>query len=156
MFAGPSAPAASRVRIAPVTTTGWSPRCSRSSRKLVSSIVSVPCTTTAPAQPASSSAAIASDRSSTSPMVSAELGSWRKSCSTGLAGSPGSPGTEPSSCDAPRTGAAPGEPGSVIIAIVPPSVNTAIRGGTADGETADGETPAAPGSGGSPVIPARC
>jgi hypothetical protein len=155
MFAGPSAPAASWVRIAPVTTTGWSPRCRRSSRKEVSSIVSVPCTTTAPAQPASSSAAIAPDRSSTSSMLSAELGSWRKSCSTGLAGSPASPGTEPSSRDAPRTGTAPGEPGSVIIAMVPPSVNTAIRGGTAGGVTAAAPGCAAPGRG-SPVIPARC
>ena len=120
--------------------------------------MSVPCTTTAPAQPAVSSAAIAPDRSSTSSMLSAELGSWRKSCSTGLAGSPARPGTEPSSCDAPSTGAAPAEPGSVTIAIVPPSVNTATRGGTADGGTAPGG--AAPGRAapiwGSPVSPARC
>ena len=47
-LAGPSKPASSDARIAPVTTTGFEPSRTRSQQKLVSSIVSVPWTTTAP------------------------------------------------------------------------------------------------------------
>ena len=63
MLAGPSAPAMAGVRIAPVTTTGSGPACSRSSRNEVSSMVSVPWITTAPAAPAASCSPIAADSS---------------------------------------------------------------------------------------------
>jgi hypothetical protein len=55
-FAGPSKPGASDARIAPVTTTGLAPSSTRSQQKAVSSIVSVPWTTTAPSIDGSPSA----------------------------------------------------------------------------------------------------
>ena len=56
-FAGPSNDGCSDVRIAPVTTIGLEPSWSRSKKKAVSSITSVPWTTTAPVVSGSASAA---------------------------------------------------------------------------------------------------
>ena len=118
MFAGPSAPAIAGVRIAPVTTTGSGPGCSRSSRNAVSSMVSVPWITTAPAAPAAIRSRIAAASSKMSPMDSEALGSWRNSCTSVRAPARSSPGTASRSCCPVST--APG-----AIEMVPPRANTA-------------------------------
>ena len=120
MLAGPSAPAMAGVRIAPVTTTGSGPACSRSSRNEVSSMVSVPWITTAPAAPAASCSPIAADSSTMSSTDSEALGSCRNSRTSIRAPARSSPGTASSSCRPVST--APG-----AMEMVPPRANTAIR-----------------------------
>ena len=121
MLAGPSAPAMAGVRIAPVTTTGSGPACSRSSRNAVSSMVSVPWITTAPAAPAASRSPIAADSSTMSSTDSEALGSWRNSRTSIRTPARSSPGTASSSCRPVST--APG-----AMEMVPPRANTATLG----------------------------
>ena len=59
-FAGPSAPGSEGLRMAPVITIGVSPGHIRSRAKAVSSMVSVPCVTTTPAEPSATRWAISS------------------------------------------------------------------------------------------------
>ena len=134
MFAGPSAPAMAGVRIAPVTTTGSGPACSRSSRYAVSSMVSVPWITTTPTAPAAIRSLITAARSKTSPMVRDAPGTRRKSCTSIAAPRPASPGTASRSCgpvsagttpEAPET--PPASPDAPVMAMVPPRVNTATQ-----------------------------
>src|SRR5262249_23034159 len=127
MFAGPSAPAIAGLRMAPVTTTGASVDSSRSRAYATSSMVSVPWVTTAPVQPPSSAPLIAAASSNTSPNESDAPGFRRKSTIRGSASTPAKPGTAASSSGADRAGATP-PPGACVIAIVPPSPNTATHG----------------------------
>ncbi len=119
---GPSNPESLALRIAPVTITGFSEAASRSSAYAVSSIVSVPCVTTAPATASSRSAsATAAARSAIvcGPMF--QLWSRPNSVARTSAMSR-SPGVIATSSSALTAGTAPPVAGSIRLPIVPPVV----------------------------------
>ena len=119
-FAGPSAPAIAGVRIAPVTTNGSSRVQTRSARNAISSMVSVPCTTTTPSDEVASASSSSSSRSA---KVKLALGIRRKSRTSTSMPSSDRPGTEASSSSPPRRATALDVPDMLIV---PPRKKTVI------------------------------
>ena len=134
MLAGPSACGSSAGRCAPVKTTGRGSAATRSARKAVSSIVSVPWVTTTPSMSGSASAsAIAATTRNCSVGVIAELSTDIRSTGT-ICGSNVPSMSAPCAADssavasrssAESTGTAPSVP--VRAATVPPVVIRAMR-----------------------------
>ena len=126
MLAGPSAPAAWGPRMAPVTTTGRVPRTNRSSTKAVSSMVSVPCTTTAPSKSACKRWL---SRSATSPKLrrlsdAPGMLNWVTASSVATSANCG---TLSISLSAVRVGVMPPAP-ELVMVMVPPSDTIKMRG----------------------------
>ena len=117
-FAGPSAPAAEPGRIAPVTTIGSCPSCTRSQSSASSSIVSVPLVTTTP-RPSAAAARAASATAKASSRERCTPGRPRTLTASRPATAP-RPGTVATSAAASSCGTAR----APRIAIVPPAATT--------------------------------
>ena len=127
-FAGPSYVEALAARIAPVTTMGLGPGCRRSRKNAVSSIVSVPWTTTAPSIAGSARAS----RTEAAIPNSASNVKWLAGVSprsiVTRSATASRPGTVSRRAAPPSTGTLPPATGSWRMLIVPPVNTTATRG----------------------------
>src|SRR4051794_5105524 len=127
-LAGPSNPGASDERIAPVTTTGFITSRTRSQKNAVSSIVSVPWTTTMPSTLGSAAASrIVSAMSNSIGKVKWLAGVRPRSTATTSA-TAGRPGVRPSSAAPWRTGRWPRAAGPNAVLRAPPVNTTTTRG----------------------------
>src|SRR5688572_8985016 len=134
-LAGPSNSGSRGVRIAPVTTTGFGERSTRSQAKLVSSIVSVPWTTTTPSTEGSSSASWTMPPiSRTSPNVKWLAGVRPRSIRT-ISAMVSSPGVRARIAAPSSAGMLPPAAGSNPMLIVPPvnTIATRAMAGSASG-----------------------
>lgn len=125
-FAGPSGPASVGLRMAPVSTNGSTCGQSRSTRKAVSSRVSVPWVTTTPQAPAFTACDAESTRSRICAKVRFALGTASMSWMSRGIPSRASPGTAAARSAAFNRMTTPSTPWVwPAIEIVPPSVNSA-------------------------------